>query len=390
MRSVVWLLGIFAAAVGVAIVLSYNSAYALIVWAPWRVHISLNLLAILLLCVFILGYIALRLLSRALALPGAVQAYRAKLRSERAAMALRDAQRLLFEGRYGRAFAQAVVAHDAGVSPGMSALIAARAAHAMREHSRCEEWLGRAAEHDNEVRSARLMTEAEFALADRDYALAAERLETLRAGGARQIAALRLSLQAAAALGQWSEVLRLARQLAKHRALSQEQAAPLVRRAHIECLRELEGDEAALIRYWKQLPRGEREDRVLVRDAVPLLVAAGEPDLASNAIAEAIDAEWDSTLAEQLGRLEGGNTVERIALAERWLKRQPDDELLLLALGRLCIRQQLWGKALSYLEASLSVRSTRPAHLELARLCERMDRPEQALMHFRKAAELEH
>ena len=74
-----------------------------------------------------------------------------------------------------------------------------------------------------------------------------------------------------------------------------------------------------------------------------------------------------------------------IARAEEWLRGHPDDAGLLLALGRMCIRQRLWGKAQSYLEASLSVAETQAAHLELARLCDQLERPDEANRHYRAA-----
>lgn len=387
MRALLWLIGIFALAVALAIVARYNDAYALFVWSPWRLHISLNLLAILALVAFFVGYSGLRIVIRTLELPAAVAAFRDRQKRMHARQSLRDAQRYLLEGRYGRAYAQAKAAWESGWSRGLAALIAARAAHALREFVRCEEWLAKAAQSDDEVRIARLMTEAEFAVADRRFDIAAERLESLRSGGYRHIAALRLSLQTSSALGQWEDVLRLARQLAKHHALTADQAAPLIRRAHLETLRESEGAE--LGRRWRQIPRAEREDLSLVRDAAPLLNAAGESALAAEALQHALDANWDSALTELYGRLEGGDVVERIAAAEAWLRDHRDDALLLLALGRLCLQVQLWGKAQSYIEASLSVAPSRAAHLELARLSERLKRADVALQHFRLAAEME-
>ena len=60
----------------------------------------------------------------------------------------------------------------------------------------------------------------------------------------------------------------------------------------------------------------------------------------------------------------------------------------LYALGRLCIAAQLWGKAQSYLEASLNNAPTVDAHLALADLFERLERPGEAHAHYRAAAEL--
>src|SRR5436305_435031 len=56
--------------------------------------------------------------------------------------------------------------------------------------------------------------------------------------------------------------------------------------------------------------------------------------------------------------------------------------------SRLCLQAGLWGKARSFLEASLSFDDARAVHLELARLAERLGDTGEAQRHFRRAAEL--
>jgi HemY protein len=79
--------------------------------------------------------------------------------------------------------------------------------------------------------------------------------------------------------------------------------------------------------------------------------------------------------------------VARIAHAERWLNSHPRDASLLLTLGRLCREKQLWGKAQSYLEASLAVEASAEAHLELAGLLENeLEKSAAAERHYKHAA----
>ncbi|HWN30937.1 MAG TPA: hypothetical protein VNN78_06165, partial [Burkholderiales bacterium] len=73
---------------------------------------------------------------------------------------------------------------------------------------------------------------------------------------------------------------------------------------------------------------------------------------------------------------------------ERWLPDHPDDACLLLTLGRLCAHQGLWGKAQSYLEASIGVEPTATAHRELAKLHEKIGQSEAADVHYRKSLDL--
>ncbi len=388
MRALLWLIGLFALAAGLAVAGRYNEGYALLVWPPYRIQISLNLLILLLVGGFVAAYALSRLISRTLALPRAVQQFRQRKGRERASQALYDAARLRIEGRFGQSLKQAAVAYEANESPGLAALLAARAAHSLRDDERYRFWLSKAAAHDSEARVARLMTEAELAVEGRRFDEAAERIADLQAGGQRHIAALRLALRTAQAKGNWVEAVRLVRQLVKVKALTAEQAEPVKRRANQEGLRQRAGDALALMNYWQGLPRDEQRDARLVAELARDLIAAGDSAAAQKAIEAQLALDWDSTLAGVYGRCEGGEIRPRLAKAEEWLKRQPRDPQLLLTLGRLCVQSQLWGKAESYLDASLAIAPGWEAHVELAHLAERVGRTDDANRHYRAAAEL--
>jgi HemY protein len=190
-----------------------------------------------------------RLLSKTVALPGRVSAYRERRRRDKASRTLKDALRTYLEGRYANALKLAEKAFKGSEERGVAALMAARAAHQLRDEDRYRIWLGRAAESDEEVRMARLMTEAEMAVDGRRFDEAAERLALVQSGGPRQIAALRLSLRVAQAQDDWEGVLRLARQLRKHKALNAEQAEPLIRRAHLAWLTRHDDDGRPSLPY---------------------------------------------------------------------------------------------------------------------------------------------
>ncbi len=388
MRGLLWLLGLFALAAALAVAGRYNEGYALLVWPPYRVQISLNLLILLLLGGFVAVYSLSRLVARTMALPRAVQQFRARKSRERASQAIYDAVRLRIEGRFGQALKQATAAYEAGEAPGLAALLAARAAHSLRDQDRYRFWLGKAAAHDNEVRLARVMTEAKLAVEERRFDEAAERIADLQAGGQRHIAALRLALRTAQAKGNWSEAVRVVRQLVKVKALTVEQADPVKRRAHQEGLRQRAGDALALNAYWQDMPRDEQRDPRLVGELARALIASGDSAGAQKAIESQLALGWDSTLADIYGRCEGGDIRARLIKAEEWLKREPRDPLLLLTLGRLCVQSQLWGKAESYLDASLAIAPGWEAHVELAHLAERISRTDDANRHYRAAAEL--
>lgn len=385
MRGLLWLLTLAALAVGLSLAARYNDGYVLFVLPPWRVEISLNLLLVLQVVGFLLLYLLLRAVVNTLSLPTKVRAFRARRAQAKATVALTDAMRLLQEGRYGHALKSAERAWDAGQARSLSALVALRAAHALRDFDRERTWRERARESDGDARAARLMIEAELALDARDYEAARASLDQLAAREGRHIAALRLSLRAEQGLGNWREVLKLTRQLEKHKALTAEQAATLRAHAHREIVPEL-GEVGQIVRYWRDVPAADRLEPRLVVEAARTLVGLGGCAEAAVLIEDFLDERWDSDVIDVYAGCEGGDTLARIAHAEKWLTSHPRDEQLLLALGRLCRRQKLWGKAQSYLEASLATRATRGAHVELAQLFDHLERTEDASRHYRAAA----
>lgn len=388
MRALLWLVLIAALAVGLSLAARYNDGYVLFVAPPWRVELSLNLLLVLLAAAFALGYGLLRAVATVLGLPRAVRQFRLRRAHDKADAGLRDAVRLFYEGRFSGALKCAEQAHSVGHATGLAALIALRAAHAMRDPERESLWRQRAEAADGNSEAALLMTEAELALDVRRFAEAREALDRLAAKEGRHIAALRLSLRAYQGLGDWSEVLRLTRQLEKHRAMTAEQAAPIRLRAHRENIQALREDAAQLKRYWRDMPADDRREARLALDAARALAAAGDCAEAAWVIEDHLDEQWDSSLIAAYAGCPGGDTVARIAHGEKWLLSHPRDAQLLFALGRLCRERQLWGKAQSYLEASLAIDPTRACHLELAQLLDQLEKTAEADRHFRKAATL--
>lgn len=385
MKWLFWLLVLFALAAAVALGMHVNDGYVLVVFPPWRVELSLNLLLAGLVLLFIGGYFAVRTLSAVFSLPARVTAYRERQVRERGQQIFFDAFRLLFEGRFGQAMKQAAEAHAAGIAPGLSALIAARAAQRMRRLDDQQAWLERASTADKQAAAARLMLEAEMHLENRDFQAAIIALERLQKTAGRHLAALRLELRARQGAGQWSQVLRLVRQLEKRGALSPEVTAELRYRAHQEGLNACKGDTKALLGYLRELPERETSARLVALAARHLLdLNAGEE--AARVLETQLEREWDPALVRLYGRCFDGRVAAHIAEAEKWLQRHPDDPELLLALGCLCQHHRLWGKAQSYLEAALSLRESRSVRLALAQLFDSLGRKDEADRCYRAAA----
>jgi len=93
-------------------------------------------------------------------------------------------------------------------------------------------------------------------------------------------------------------------------------------------------------------------------------------------------------LIDLYGLAIGAEPNKQLTRAEKWLSAHPDHAGLLLTLGRLCLQQQLWGKARSYLEKSVTVMPTRENCLALAKLLEQLGERDLALKYYREGLSL--
>jgi HemY protein len=384
MKALSWIVAIVLLAVGLTLAARWNTGYVLLVLPPYRVELSLNLLVVIAVAGFAAGYALLRFIAATARLPREVRAYRVARRKEKAQASLTEALREFFAGRYGRAEKAAAASLELGEHPGLAGVLAARAAHELRAWERRDAYLARAAASaEDDV--ARIVTEAELLLESQRHA---EALELLKRLPRRHTAALRLELKAQQQARNWEQVLELTEALRRRNALDATQAEQVRRYALAENLKRKALDTRALEEAWGRVSATDRGDRRVAAAAARCFVALGGCDKAHRIIEDALEAGWDSELVALYAECEGGDTVKRIERAEAWLGRHPDDAALLLTLGRLCASQGLWGKAQSYLEASLAIEPTYSAYLALARLHERLGNAEAARRHYRESLDL--
>lgn len=385
MKGLLWVLALFALAVGISLAAHLNEGYVLLVFPPYRAEISLNLAMLLILGGFVLLYALLRGVALTVSLPRRVREFRQRRQREKKIGELFDVVRLLFEGRYALAMKKASDAHAAGQLPALSALLAARSAQRLHEPYKQQAWLERAVQADVKMQPACLMLEAEMHIEMQRFDEAVNTLKRLQETSGRHIAAHRLELRAEQGCGNWDEVLRIARLLEKRNALLPELAQEIRLKAHQENVRQRRSDLAQLQSYRKELPAREQNPR-LAGVFAEALIELGAHDEARNFIETQLDAEWDSRLVGLYGRTQGGDLSARLARADQWLQQHRDDPQLLLALGRMCLEQRQWGKAQSYMESALSLEDSREVRLELARLFEQTERADEAMQQYRATA----
>ena len=385
MRWIFWILGLFALAVGLALALRANTGYALFVWPPYRVELTLNLLALLLAGGFAAAYLLLRFVMGAIGLPAQVRRYRERRRRENARSSMLDAVSAFFEGRYGRAEKAAARAMESTESPALGAVVAARAAHEMRQYDARDAYLARAERIAPDAAALRAVAAAGMLL---DQRRAQEALVALKELPKKHTTALRLELKAQQQARNWAQTLPLIDQLERRGVFDATQASQLRRAAHTGNLQRETLDLRALEDRWQKIPAEQQRDTKVAAAAAQCFMALGGYAQAIRIIEQALAREWDSELAGIYAECGSDDTIKRIERAEHWLESNPRDAVLLLTLGRLCARQELWGKARNYLEASLSVEPTYTAYLALAQLDDQLGNADAARRQYRASLDL--
>ncbi|MGZ8154058.1 MAG: heme biosynthesis HemY N-terminal domain-containing protein [Burkholderiales bacterium] len=384
MKTLFWVIALFALAVGLVVAARYNDGYVLVVLPPYRVEIALNLLLIALAAAFIVLYSIVRLVTSAVEIPSRVRQYRLARRRDRAQETLLSALESYFEGRYARAEQAATRSMELGEHERLCAVIAARAAHELRAYDRRDRYLRELDESVAGDDALRIVTEAELLLEERR---AHDALEVLKALPRKHTAALKLELKAEQQTRQWEPLLTVVGELERRGVFDAEQASKLRTHAIAENVRRKGFDAHALDETWRKLPDAQKRDSAVAYAAADCYIALGRHADAQRIIEGSLTAAWDSRLIALYARVRADDAVRQIELAETWLESHTRDAALLLTLGMLCAKQGLWGKAQSYLEASISVDPTYAAHLELARLHERLGNADAARRNYRESLE---
>lgn len=379
-RAFVLLLLVLAAAACLAWLVQLDAGYVLIEFRGTTIEMTVwvgLLLALAALVAFYYAARALVLLADALAAlgprpagpkPGLLPSWRERHRSHTARGAL-----AFVSGRWreaGRDLARGAKKADA---PVLNYLLAARASAAGGDAQLADGFLQLAAETAGSAEAVAI-ARAEIRLAAGDAAAALALVDAAKIDGAKHPAALRLQVQALRERGEWARLAALLPEAARSGAITEAERDAAGERAFLALLAipGLGADDAR--KTWDALPTALRE-----RPALLAAFAARLPgDDAAKLLARALERNWHPDLIRQYALCAVREPARQLAFAEGLLAAHPRDAELLLALGRIALRNRLWGKARDWLERCLAVQQRADACAELARLCDRLGEPERA------------
>lgn len=365
---------------GLSLGLQYDLGYIRISLGHYLIETNFWVGLALLVALVVLVVVSLNLLRRFRRSTGVVAGWLARGNERRARRRTTRGLLALAEGNWPRARKLLTSAASNADTPLINYLAAAQASFESGDHEAVDELLRKAFESTPGSDMAVGITQAQLQLAGNRLEQALATLIRLRKQSPHHPFVLKLLKNTYLRLEDWRELSKLLPELRKRNVLPDEEFHDLQRlvwhnlleSAAEDCRRQRKEDPNAslepLTRLWDELPGFLRRDEYTIRDYARLLAQLGDEAQTETLLRKVLRNHWSDELINLYGRIEGQKPDEQLLLAEQWLKDRPNNAELLLALGRLSLRNELWGKAREYFETSLRLRRSRETLAELSRL----------------------
>jgi HemY protein len=377
--------------VGIVTLIENHPGYVLIAYGHYTIETSLWVGIVVLVLFTLVLYAGVALLRRLLGGQRSLVSWLGQRKVQRAARLTHRGLINFIEGNWEPARRQLLRGADHSEVPLLNYLIAARASFQLGELDRMREYLGAAEQSDSEAGIAVELTQAELKLRGNQYEQAVATLERARRNAGKHPHVLKLLSTAYLGLEDWEALLKLLPELRKHEVLQQSELRRLERQVYTQLLQIStaadavgSGGQSPLHQRWQAMPANLREDKALLQVYVGLLIKEGDHAGADRVIQRALKQGWDSDLVQLYGYVELEHPGRQLAQAESWLTEHARDPQLLLCLGRLACRDQLWGKARDYFEASYKQRRSPEVCAELGRLLAALGEDKASAARFRE------
>jgi HemY protein len=155
------------------------------------------------------------------------------------------------------------------------------------------------------------------------------------------------------------------------------------------------GGASALTRQWQAIDKKVRQGEEITLIYLGKLIEFSQHEEALLVSSSFLKKQWSDQVVLKVGFIDTPEPGRLLVQLESWLKARPANYTLMLTLGRVSLRNKLWGKAREYFESCLkfsqSTSLSAEANAELARLLDHMGEHAQSASLYRKAmAQLDH
>lgn len=368
-------LGLFAAAI--APVFKNDPGLVQIHFLGWTIETSVLVLILAALLIWLLAHLLIRLWR----MPADTAR---RVREKRSLAQLEKGLLALTEGDWGtaeKALQKSASSHGRTTA---RYLAAATAADGQEAGDRADWYLEQADTRKPKQRFLVELTRARILTTNGEYQEAIPILEDLHGRRRRHSQVLELLSRCYDETGQWEPLQKLLPLMQKTGVVDDTRVAELKQHAAVSQLKNYR-DPDSLKAGWQAFPKDSRISPELILAFSDQAIQLGAPELTEEIIRNRLKKEWNSALLIPYGEPGQDDGHQRMKQCEKWLKDHPEDPWLHLALGRLCAREELWGKARQHMIKSLELEPSTGGYDSLGQLLERKGELELAMACFRNA-----
>ncbi len=282
---------------------------------------------------------------------------------------------------------------DAGSLPLLNYLVAARAASANNDMDAYKDYLRKADQTAPAAYMAIGITQADIQMSHKQYEQALATLKSLRKKSPKHAYVLKLLKQTYEQLADWQALAALLPDLYKRKVFPSDSLKALEKTVYNELFeqawnkgRNLSGNKRTepADNIWQSLSKAQHRNEDLIVSYARCLFRLHAEKETETFIRRQLPAHYSPRLINIYGRLVGDDKNHQLLTAENLLTSRPNDPELMLALGRICARNQLWGKSREYLETSLKLNHSVEGYTELGQLLAHLGEHKLSTGYFQK------
>jgi HemY protein len=293
----------------------------------------------------------------------------------------------LSEGRFAKA--EKILLHKVEHNENalLTYLAAARAAQYQGADDRRDDYIRRAHKSAPDADIAIGLTQAELQMDHNQFEQALATLNRLNELSPHHSYVLKLLAKTHCKLGEWDNLRELLPELRKAGAMADEKLLSLEIETWCGLIsdRSKTGNIDVLTQLWDEIPRNMKLIAEIIEHYARELVKLHASGEAEQVLRDYLNNHWIESTVILYSELDVMASDKQISIAEEWLQDHQHNAYLLYALGKMCISKNLWGRARSYLEASLAVKPMPVTYLKLAQLLEdHLDDRQQAQEYYRQ------
>jgi len=367
-----------------------DPGFVLIKYRDYSLETSLAFGIVVLILAMVVIYFAIRFFRGFWRLPNSMKQHSQNRRFGKSRKLLNQGLIDLAEGRFDQAEVNLIKMVEYSESPLLHYLAAARAAQLQGKHDERDSYLKAAHEARPEAEIAIGVTQAELQLAHQQLEQSLATLTHLRGIAPRHNHILRLLARVYFELEDWQSLVELLPDIRNKKLLKESILKTMEAKSFRGFLAAAKNDQQVLEQAWAKIPKAAQTDADLILYYIKLSNhAASKSSSVEQLIIKSLGLKWDDRLVEAYGLFNASEPNEQLKRTEKWLDDYAKNENLLLALGRICVRAKLWGKAQSYLEASIGVKPMAASCLALAQLLgDQLQQKDKASKYYQKGLEL--